>query len=387
VSSSTKTTAAANGGSHWTKLVLINVAVTAGLGLVALLAAEAYLRLTIPSSSGESIYESTLATWRYKVMKGDARIISWGSELRTNRLGFRDDGPEIPAKVPSEVRTIVLGDSFTVSAGVDYDDIHTSVLEQRLREHVPDTTVINLAVGGYNVIQYDLVLHEVGLSLDPDVVVVAVFPYNDLSNDTYRANEADANGTSKPGASRTWHQKLYVYQSFLVKIESRVRALFARPPAAQDAAPAGATAQNTRETDAQENLAALERVVDRATRQGLEVVVALLPNTDTYEDQRSDFSPFVELCQTRGWRCSNLLDRFAAEAPPPKSLRLNVIDAHPNDAYNALIAQFLAEDLLPVVQSVRARRGTAAGDGASEAARVARRPAGRGAQSSAKAPS
>jgi hypothetical protein len=283
-------------------------------------------------------------------MKRDSRIIAWGSELRTNNLGFRDDKADVPAKGHSELRLIVLGDSFTVSGGVDYDRIYTSLLDKHLKESLPDAKVINLAVGGYNIIQYGLVLQEVGLSLAPDVVVVAVFPFNDLSNDTYRGNEADAAGNSA-ARDTPWYQKLYVYQALLVKVERRLRVLFQNPVApTPEAVNAAQTAQAIREADARENLEALARIVDSATARGLAVVVALLPNTDTFESQRQDFAAFLDLCETRDWRCSNLLDRFIATGVSPRSLRLNLIDGHPNEDYNSLVARFLAEDLLAMLR-------------------------------------
>lgn len=331
---------------YWVKVAGINILLVFILGIVALLLVEGYLRLTIPSSSRESIYESTTASARHKVMKADAKVIAWGSELRTNKLGFRDNQAEVPEKQPSELRLIVLGDSFTVSGGVDYDRIYTTLLDKRLKQELPHSRVFNLAVGGYNIIQYGLVLHEVGLSLAPDVVVVSVFPFNDLSNDTYRANHAEANGTATP--SRTpWHQRLYVYQALLVKVERRLKAMFGqkRAPTPEETQ-AALAARAQREADAKENLEALEKLVDSATGNGLHVLVALLPNTDSFEKQREEFSSFVELCEKRNWRCSNLLDRFIASGASPRALRLNLIDGHPNEKYNEMVAQYLAEDLL-----------------------------------------
>jgi hypothetical protein len=334
---------------YWAKVAGINVILACVLAVVALAILEGYLRLTIPASSRDSIYEPTNSA-RLKVMKSDARIIAWGSELRTNKLGFRDDKSDVPAKRPSELRLIVLGDSFTVSGGVDYDRIYTSLLDKRLEESLPDPNVINLAVGGYNIIQYGLVLEEVGLTLAPDVVVVAVFPFNDLNNDTYRENEADAAGNSRPRHT-PWYQKLYVHKALLVKVERRLGALLQRSVApTPESARAAQAAQARREADAKENLEALERLVDSATARGLGVVVALLPNTDAFEQQRQNFSAFVNLCEARAWRCSNLLERFIATGVSPRSLRLNLIDGHPNEAYNALVAQFLAEDLLAMLR-------------------------------------
>lgn len=331
----------------WLKLAAINVAVTAVLFLLALGIVEIYLRATIPSSSGESIFQATLATRRYKVMKPDTRIVAWGSEFRTNSLGFRD--VPVRPKGPSEFRIVVLGDSFTASAGVDYDKLYTTALEQRLKQRHPDTRVMNLAVGGYNIIQYDLVLEEVALALQPDLVLVSVFPFNDLSNDTYRANLADAEGRSQPAAATPWYQDTYVYRAYLGRVVARLRGML-QPPAS--ASPQEQQEQReTRKKDAEENLAALERLVKRGEDNHVPVVVALLPNTDTYAAQRGDFEPFETLCAARGWRCVNLLDRFNASGADPESLRLNLLDFHPNDAYHQLVASGLADALVDRVGS------------------------------------
>jgi GDSL-like Lipase/Acylhydrolase family len=332
------------------RIIALNVLVTAVLLVVALLCIEGYLHATIPESSGESIFESTLTTRRYKVMKGNIQIVVYGSEFGTNGLGFRDNKPELAHKRSSAFRIIVLGDSFTASAGVDFERIYTSLLERNLRQMAPDVEVVNLAVGGYNPIQYELVLDEVGLSLEPDLVVVAVFPFNDLSNDTYRANYEEAMGRSRPSVT-PWYQSLYVYRAFLGRLEGRIRSWFpASGASSQTPAPV-----DHRKRDADENLAAVERIVDKATAADIGIVVALLPNTDVFEDQRRDFAPFEALCKARQWNCLNLLDRFMASGERPASLRLNLLDPHPNDRYNALVAGFMSNELIGAIRTERAR--------------------------------
>jgi hypothetical protein len=78
-------------------------------------------------------------------------------------------------------------------------------------------------------------------------------------------------------------------------------------------------------------------------------VLVQLPNTDDFEAQRPVFAPFEQRCRVRGWRCVDLLDGFAAAGVTPRSLRLNLLDAHPNDAYNALVARLLAPQLSPMI--------------------------------------
>lgn len=329
---------------YWLRLLGINLALSAVTVLIGLACVEGYLRATIPSSSGGSLFEATLATRRYKVMKPDTRVMAWGREFRTNTLGFRDDKRTMAAKAPAALRIVVLGDSFTASAGVDFDKIYTSVLDRALKQRMPQAEVINLAVGGYNIIQYELVLDEVALGLKPDLVLVSVFPFNDLKNDDYQANYQDAAGLSKPSEPLPWYRELYVYRAFLGRIENRIRRLFVSPAPAAFVQTTGSGPSEP--SAAEQNLAALRRTVDKAEAAGVPAIVALLPNTDIYEAQRGDFAPFVELCTAQRWQCLNLLDRFAASGEDPSSLRLNLLDPHPNERYNALVGKFLGEDLL-----------------------------------------
>lgn len=341
--------------AYWLRLLIINLALSGALVLLALAAMEGYLRATIPASSGGALFESTLETRRYKVMRPNARIIAWGSEFRTNRLGFRDDDGDVPPKAQGVRRIVVLGDSFTASAGVDYQNIYTSLLERSLRKQLSGAEVINLAVGGYNILQYELVLDEVALSLEPDLILVAVFPFNDLSNDTYQANYEDAAGLSKPSAPTPWYQELYVYRAYLGRIEARIRRMITSAPVPQitRTAQAGQAAPAASEelSAAEQNLAALRRIMDKATKRGVPAVIALLPNTDKVEIQRDDFAPFLSLCGEARWPCLDLLNRFASSGDDLPSLRLNPLDPHPNDRYHELAARYLQEFIAPALRT------------------------------------
>jgi hypothetical protein len=314
------------------KMLAWNVALCAIFTLAILAGAEAYLRLTVPASSEESIFEYTLATKRYKLMKRDARVIAYGSELRTNRIGFRDNGSAVPQKQPGEYRIIVLGDSFTVSAGVDYARIYTTLVGERLKERQPQVRVINLAVSGYNIIQYQLVLEEIGLALQPDMVLVSMFPVNDFELDTYKGNYRSALGL--PPAPPRWYEQLYVHQAYL----SRVEAALGRLLQGSKAAPAGADD----ELGWQRNTAALHEIAKIAAREHLPLAVAMLPHTRGFKAQHVIFGRVADYCKAERLRCLNLLELFeAAGIKDDASLRLNPLDPHPNEKYNALVAHFL----------------------------------------------
>jgi lysophospholipase L1-like esterase len=319
------------------KLFAVQLALCAALTLAALGALELYLRLTIPASSGESIYEYTLASKRYKVMKRDASIIAWGKDLRTNQLGFRDRESTVAPKRRGEFRIIVLGDSFTVSTGVDYALIYTTLLEANLKKQRPEVRVLNLAVGGYNIVQYAAVLEEVGLALDPDMVLVSLFPENDFSMETYEKNYRAASGEA-PDTDAAWHETLYVYRAYLRRAEQRIRKWL--PPQAQPAAANGW----------EENLVALRSLAELARARNIVLAVAILPSTWNLPQQRPLFGRLERYCASQGLVCLNLLEPLIGAGVEAASLRLNVVDAHPSEKYNALVA----EHLTPFVEKLLA---------------------------------
>lgn len=309
-----------------TRLVAINAALCAVLGLVALLGAELWLRLTVPPSSQESIFEYTLATPRYKVMRPNARIVAFGEELRTNGLGFRDERAAIPAKRPGETRVVVLGDSFTVSAGVAYERIWTSQLEKRLAP----ARVVNLGVGGYNIVQYRLVMEEVALKLQPDLILVAVFPDNDFTDETLDENHRRALGA--PAPQQRWFESLYVYRAYGSRAQSWLNKFRKGKESKVD----------PKTVAWKENTDALLAMAAQAKQNGIRFAVVSLPHTWHFERQRPLFDRFHAFCRAQGLPCLNLLEPFIASGVSEASLRLNLLDAHPSAAYDAMVARFLA---------------------------------------------
>ncbi|HYG56060.1 MAG TPA: GDSL-type esterase/lipase family protein [Burkholderiales bacterium] len=319
------------------RLAAINVGLLAALAVVVLLIAEGWLRLTVPASTGGTIYEYTTATPRYKVMKANASIVAWGEELRTNELGFRD-APVGPKK-PGELRVAVLGDSLTVSAGVPADAIWTSRLQERLRATHPQARVVNLAVGGYNLEQYAIVLEEVGLRLQPDVILIGIAADNDFADDTFDANRRVAQGLQPPPADPAFPKSLYVYRAYLGKVFDRFfRAVEPRP----------AMAATSKEAVVQRNRDALRHIVEAARARGVPVAAVVLPQNWHFARQRPDFDKVLAECRAQAMPCLDMLERFTARKLDPSELRLNALDSHPNKQYNALVA----EALEPFVQQL-----------------------------------
>jgi lysophospholipase L1-like esterase len=101
--------------------------------------------------------------------------------LRTNSQGIV--GPEVPAtRAPGEFRIVVLGDSYTVGGQVPYDQTFPAVLERDLHQAgYTNVRVINAGVGGYTTYNESGLLRENLTWMQPDLVIVASFLGNDVS--------------------------------------------------------------------------------------------------------------------------------------------------------------------------------------------------------------
>jgi lysophospholipase L1-like esterase len=111
----------------------------------------------------------------YELVPG-ASGLAWGCEVRVNADGFRDRA-YARARPAGVRRIVVLGDSIAMGTGLAVEQTFPKRLEELLApEHVE---VLNLAVGGYDVLQEIAVLEQIGLAYQPDLVLVA-FCINDV---------------------------------------------------------------------------------------------------------------------------------------------------------------------------------------------------------------
>jgi hypothetical protein len=106
--------------------------------------------------------------------------------FRLNGAGFR--GRELPdASAPRRggVRRIAfVGDSFLVAQAVRDEHLMTRVTERTLAAQGLPAEVFGLASSDYGTAQQLLLLRRIGPALAPDVVVLVMYPHNDLVNNT-----------------------------------------------------------------------------------------------------------------------------------------------------------------------------------------------------------
>lgn len=117
----------------------------------------------------------------------------------TNQLGFRDQVHSV--EVPQEVRRIVLvGDSFCEAAQVEIEASFFSRLRRILCRNSPEYwDVVNLGMGDWGPVQELIALREIGLEYRPALVIVQVFPLNDIINCSFSGAYMGAvNDTYRP---------------------------------------------------------------------------------------------------------------------------------------------------------------------------------------------
>lgn len=97
--------------------------------------------------------------------------------LNTNSSGLRGAKDYSYGKHPTNMRIVILGDSFTFGDGVSDTETYSYYLQQM----IPTVEVINMGVHGYGHDQMLILFMEEGLKYQPDIVILG-FVYAD----TYR---------------------------------------------------------------------------------------------------------------------------------------------------------------------------------------------------------
>lgn len=163
------------------RTVFVNLSVSLAVLLLLALGLEAGLRLFAPQIPivPDGIYAgdphlrylpNPNAVGRYRTTEYDTRIT-------INSQGFRDYERPLQ-KSAGTFRILCLGDSFTLGAEEALEQTYPKTLERVLKNQMADSLayeVVNGGVGGYGTYQELLFLQRVGLSVQPDIVLVQFF--------------------------------------------------------------------------------------------------------------------------------------------------------------------------------------------------------------------
>jgi hypothetical protein len=102
------------------------------------------------------------------------------SEVKISSQGIRDR--EYGPKSPDEFRVVLLGDSFTMGLTLNQEETIGATLENLFADQKTGKQVrfINCGVSGYAPWQERTFLKERGIPFEPDMVILQLFPINDI---------------------------------------------------------------------------------------------------------------------------------------------------------------------------------------------------------------
>jgi len=101
--------------------------------------------------------------------------IEYRYEFRTNSQGLRYREAPLRKESPSELRLLVMGDSFTEGIGVDAQDRFTEILEREASGPERRVSLINCGLGGQGPFEYARMCHDVGLRYEADGALFVLY--------------------------------------------------------------------------------------------------------------------------------------------------------------------------------------------------------------------
>ena len=100
--------------------------------------------------------------------------------LQTNDQGIRDTRSLSEIRGAKD-RIMVMGDSFAFGVGVNFQDLFSTRLQEKLRADGADAAVFSTGFDdGFGPVQYEYYLEKFLDQYDPHLVVMALFAYNDF---------------------------------------------------------------------------------------------------------------------------------------------------------------------------------------------------------------
>lgn len=110
-------------------------------------------------------------------------------KVKINSYGFRDY-EYILEKANDTFRIIVLGDSDVFGSGVELENTFPKVLEKMLNQggNKHKYEVLNLGVGGYNMLEKVEIFKKIGISFNPDIILLVADSINEDAIDRTEMN-------------------------------------------------------------------------------------------------------------------------------------------------------------------------------------------------------
>lgn len=115
-------------------------------------------------------YQKTKNILRKK-FKPNQKIIFKGKKLSTNKWGMRDKNYSLSPSINTH-RIVLLGGSYEMGSGVANNKNYESFTEEMLNDSLEeDYEILNLAAGGYNLIENEFICRNIALKYNPKTII------------------------------------------------------------------------------------------------------------------------------------------------------------------------------------------------------------------------
>lgn len=316
---------------------------------------EAWLRITAPPADTAGLFRK-LASGAEWSGKPNARGMHTGVPVAFNSLGLRD-AERSPQPAPGTLRILAIGDSVTFGMGVAQDETFPRQLESLLgAQHGMPVEVLNMGMPGYNTAHQLAQLREVGLALQPKLVVLG-FLYNDVQPSSAQRSAKAApqdeslvrRARSAINAGTLWLKKNSLFFAWLTPRLGMVL----RPLGFKGFGQVGEVKDkyvdsNPQWRGVQQALLEMQRLT---AERGAELVVMIIPAMAKFDDATYPLKEYhravAGFCRDRGIRHLDLLPAFWGL--DGTRFWIHATDGHPNAEGQRIIAEALAGYLAPLL--------------------------------------
>jgi lysophospholipase L1-like esterase len=336
---------------------LANVVVMLVAALIPCLIAEAGLRFVAPPADSADLWRKVPSAVEWSGQP-NGRGLHTGVPVAFNDFGYRDVRRS-PVPAPGTLRVLALGDSVTFGMGVAQERTfprQTEVLLGSARG--APVEVLNLGMPGYNTLHQLALLRELGLGLQPKVVVVG-FLYNDIELSSAQKGEGVVKEPAPESLPRRIKSRingaalwLKQHSLFVAWLSPRLGNVL-RPLGFKGMGQVGEVKDqyvdgNPNWRRMQEALLEMKRLT---AERNIELVVMIIPAMAKFTDATYPIKEYHQavaaFCRDSGIQVLDLLPAFWGG--DGTQYWISATDGHPNAQGHKIIAEALAGYLAPLL--------------------------------------